>query len=404
MEFDVLKACLESKESCEKIIKFIELNQYSREFQHIIKFVIQYYQRDSNAKAVKKDLLLQQIAAVVENDKHIDTFTDFINRAFATESSGANVEQIIISAKKREYEIKLSIALAEGKADVTDLYQLYQSASSATTLEALGEADDIEVFEDIDVESLMVSRLSRDNLFPIYPSSVGDRVDGGIEEGDSMLIFGMTEIGKSLFSIHHACGWANTGRTGIYFINEDRAPRIIQRIVANLSGMDKYAMATDPARANRLAQERGLGNIRVIQAAPGSVPLIERMVEKYDPSWVVVDQLRNLTTATRNNRVIQLEEAATGMRNLGKKWGIVTVNVTQAGDSARDKLFLDTGDVDYSNVGIPGQTDLMYGIGTQDEYTRRGERGVSLCKNKISGDHAQVIVRVNPLLSKVASY
>ncbi len=165
--------------------------------------------------------------------------------------------------------------------------------------------------------------------------------------------------------------------------------------------MDKYAIASDPAKAHRIAYERGLGNIRVVQLSPGSPASIARLVEKYEPSWIVLDQLRNLNTGTRNNRVVQLEEAATSMRNLGKKYNIVTLNVTQAGESARNKLFLDTGDVDFSNVGIPGQADVMMGIGCTPAHEATNERGISLCKNKISGDHAHVIVKINPSLSKV---
>ncbi len=403
MEFEVLKACLESRDSYEVIVKYIEPKQYSREFQHLLKFVEDYYKRDTEAKAVSLPVLVNLIAAVTDNDKHVDSFKEFLERAASTESSSPNVEATILAAKEREVGLKLCISIADGKKDIDSLLEEYQSTRGATSLEALGEEPE-EVLENIDVAQLVANGTDRANLFPLFPKSVGDRVDGGLEPGDSMLLFGMTEIGKTAFSIHHACGWAHLGKPGLYLINEDRIQRIAVRMVSNLSGMDKYAVQADPAKAHRIAYERGLGNIRLVQLSPGSPAAIRRLIEKYDPSWIVLDQIRNIDTGTRNNRVVQLEEAATAMRNIGKEYGIVTLNVTQAGESARNKLFLDTGDVDFSNVGIPGQADLMMGIGSTADTDARNERGVSLCKNKISGDHAQVIVKLNTMLSRVSSY
>jgi KaiC/GvpD/RAD55 family RecA-like ATPase len=202
--------------------------------------------------------------------------------------------------------------------------------------------------------------------------------------------------------INIACGGAREGKKVLYGINEDRPEDIIIRKVSNLSGMTKRQIHDNPQLANKLAYENGFGNITVISMSPGSLSQLESSIEKYQPDIVVVDQLRNLKVKA-DNRVNQLEYAATGVRNLGKAADVLMVSVTQAGDSADGKAVLEMGDVDFSNTGIPAQADLMLGVGVTPELEAEGLRVFSMPKNKISGDHGNFPVRVIPQLSRVVS-
>jgi hypothetical protein len=80
------------------------------------------------------------------------------------------------------------------------------------------------------------------------------------------------------------------------------------------------------------------------------------------------------------------------------------MSVTQAGDSADGKKFLEMGDVDYSNTGIPAACDVLLGIGADDSMIRLSERGISFPKNKVgvgSDSHDGVIVKVRSEVSRV---
>jgi len=103
------------------------------------------------------------------------------------------------------------------------------------------------------------------------------------------------------------------------------------------------------------------------------------------------------------NRVIQLEQAATFARNMAKKYNIVVISVTQAGDSASGKASLEMGDVDFSNTGIPAQADVMLGIGMTSDMESSGQRVFSLPKNKITGRHESWPVRLVPSYSRYTS-
>jgi hypothetical protein len=129
---------------------------------------------------------------------------------------------------------------------------------------------------------------------------------------------------------------------------------------------------------------------------------VEDHIDQYEPEWIVADQLRNFKVKAEN-RTNQLEMAATAFRTIGKKKNVLVWSVTQGADSCRNKLQMDTGDVDSSNVGIPAQADVLLGIGADEAMLVENTRMLSLPKNKISGNHDFWPIRVNPQLSRAIS-
>lgn len=403
LELQLIKAGLSNRGDFLTILKYISPDKYQKELKYLLKFIHEYYQRDTSCTHVDLALLKAQIAEVTDNDKHITRFHELLDTANAVETSSGNVAALCIIARQHEVKVTLATALANDEAPekIDAIMQEYNQLRAASSLGDLEAGEESEVIENINVEELTQARLQRGSLMELYPLSLNRRIDGGLEGGDHVVLFGPTEIGKSAFSINAAAGFAYQGFPGLYLINEDKTSRIASRLVSCLSGMDKYGVMNDPARAQRIADSRGLRNVRVIGLTPGSIRGVAALVEKYDPRWVVTDQMRNLITGTRNNRVVQLEETATGLRNIGKAANVAMVSVTQAGDSATNKIFLEVGDVDYSNVGIPSQADLMVGIGADAKLKGEGNRGLSLPKNKLSGDHAEFFVKLVDSLSQV---
>jgi len=189
----------------------------------------------------------------------------------------------------------------------------------------------------------------------------------------------------------------------LYVGNEDPAPDILMRIINRLTGMNKYEVQAAPDRAQEILDKRNYDKLVMAPLAPGNFRQIRSLVKKYSPTVVVLDQLRNLDVDSEN-RTQALEKAATEARNLAKSGSVLVVSVTQAGDSASGKTVLSRGDVDGSNVGIPGQIDLMIGIGATTEMEANNDRMLSFPKNKLSGKHNPIAVRIDPLLSKVFDY
>lgn len=405
MEQPLLAASLRSRQDYELIRSYIDmrLNTYSKPFQIVMSKVGDYYKRDANVSSVDTTILLAQIAESIRNDKHVQRFVELVNEALASTGSDINVRATILLAKQQEVGDKLSQAMAMDSTSprVDALVEEFKRLRSLTNLDELSGTA-LEAFTDVNILDLVQKEFNPEGLIKVYPKSLNDRLDGGVRGGHHLCVFAQVETGKSAMCINMSCGFARHGHKVLYIINEDRPEDILMRHMANLSGMTKYQIHSDPRTAQEKAEAGGWNNIIVISAEPGTPDQIEEAIEQHGPAIVIVDQLRNLQVKAES-RVNQLEMAATAMRNIGKRQNVVMVSVTQAGDSASNKLILDKGDVDFSNVGIPSQMDVMIGMGMDATFEAENTRMLTLCKNKISGKHDSFPVKIIPQLSRIIS-
>jgi hypothetical protein len=166
--------------------------------------------------------------------------------------------------------------------------------------------------------------------------------------------------------------------------------------------MTAAEIRANPQAAKDIAEQVGYHNIIFVSLSPGTLSQIEAFVDRYKAKWFIVDQIRHLNMKA-DNRTNQLEAAANGVRNIAKKYDAIGISITQAADSATGKAVLEMGDVDSSNVGIPGACDVLLGIGGTNEQRNQNVRVLSLAKNKIGGMHDNFPVRFNPFLSKYVS-
>ena len=361
-----------------------------------------YYTRDPDTQHVLPDVLMAQISESIRNPKHVALFGTLVADAVSAAASAPNVRAAVLMAKQQEVSDKLAQALTTGHGTpqaVDELIEEVKRFRSMTALEEIEEAG-MEVFADVSLRDLIMRESDPTNLIKVYPQSLNDRLDGGAKRGHHIVVYGRPESMKTGTVINIGAGAVRQGFRVLHFINEDRPEDIIVRKTSNLSGLTKHQIYNDPERAERISYDNGGQNYIVINAKPGSLQEIENEIERYEPDVIIVDQLRNIKVKA-DNRVNQLEYAATGVRNIGKKCNVLAISVTQAGDSAEGKAVLDMGDVDYSNTGIPAQADVMIGVGVTPALEAEGRRMFSLPKNKVSGNHDSFPVNVVPPLSRV---
>lgn len=403
MELHLLRAALAQRDSCNLILSYINLKDYSREFQIIISKIKGYYDRDNDAASINREIFIGLLAESVTNKKHLERFTSIIDESLGlTSSSVVNVDELILKAKMNEVGDRLAAALANREQEkVPKLVEEYTNLQGMTSLQDLN-SQGIEVYTADDLEEIIRVELAREGGLRIYPLALNDRLDSRLCPQHHVVTFARPEMGKTALNITIACGFARQGSDGIYFINEDRTNDIYVRIVSNLTGMTTREIHADPDKAKALARQNGLTHIRLIALSPGNLRQVEAFVEKYRPGWIVMDQLRNLDVREAN-KVLQLEYATSGMRNLGKKWNCIVVSTTQAGDSAEGKAVLEMGDIDFSNTGVPAQADVLLGLGGTKDQVDKGIRIINLPKNKVSGRHENFPVRLNPFLSRYTS-
>lgn len=388
------------RDSCELILSYITLKEYSREFQIIIDSIKNYYARDGQAVSINREILLGLLAETVSNKKHLERFTSIVDQALSSNTSAVNIDELILQAKKNEVADKLAVALSN-RDDTTKLLEEYTHLANLTSLEELN-ASGAEILTHEDFGRVLSGMAAGEGRWRLYPLALNERLDGRAGGGHHIVTFARPEMGKTALNLTIAGGFARQGAHGIYFINEDKVEDLYLRLVCNLSGLTLKESLTNPEKAEALARKNGLEFVRIISLAPGTLREVEAFVDKYAPVWVVMDQLRNLSMKEAN-KVLQLEYATTGMRNIAKKYGALVVSTTQAGDSAEGKALLTMGDVDFSNTGVAAQADVLIGLGATQADQERGIRMLNISKNKLTGRHEGFPVKLIPQLSRYVS-
>lgn len=343
----------------------------------ILSGIARYYNLDSNAEYIDISVLGDQIVAGLSNPKHAPEIKQLLTVVsdVAPTISSKNVKEVFRIYK--EHDLSRQIAAACAGSDRTGAQDLMEEY-----LRLNDTAGDVE--REPELVDLITQRFNKEGLMPILPYALNEALDGGARKEHHILCMGRPESGKSLYTINMGAGLARFGAKGIFFENEDRTDDTRLRLWCNLSGMNRDQIRENSRLAQEKARANGIQNIRVQALSPGTPGEIKYFVKTEKPDFIIVNQIRNLHVRA-GTRTEQLERAATEMRNIGKKHGVLVASVTQAGDSATDKLILDQGDCDGSNTGIPAQMDVILGVGLNMQYDQQDMRHLSLSKNKLGG-------------------
>lgn len=393
-EHKMLSALSNDRDCYEQLKHLLEDGDFSDRGQVILKEIKEFYNHDHNATHIDKDLLTEKF----EHDypKHFQVFKQIIDGL--EDVSVPNVISLYLEFKKDQIEQKIAYAfLGNDEATKGRLLQEYNDVLALDQEEVEGGG----VHQGTSLKDLAES-FQEENLIKVYPKLLNDILGGGVTKQTHILIYAYTEVGKSLWGVNMASGFLFSGRKVLYVGNEDPTDLMLMRFYSRLTQMARYDLLKDVERAESLAKERGYDNLVFAPADPGTPAEIENLIQRHEPEIIVVDQLSNLHIK-KSSKVELLEQAAKEVRKLCKRYDVTALSLAQGADTAENKRFLDVSDVYYSNVGVQGQTDVMIGVGMDEEFQEQNKRGVSICKNKITARHDHFVVSVDPHLSKVVS-
>jgi len=373
------------------------VKDFSPETSYITTKVREYYTSDPAAEYVDVDLLCAAITRELPSAKRSERICTVL-KSLPKDVSCINVLKELVSVKKNSLGVKIAGFLSTGRVQDEELDKLLDE------FRLLGadaiEVKESETFVSVSVKDILHKHFTKEACIELWPEALNNAVEGQCKPGHHILVFAPTEMGKTLIVINMVAGFVAQKKKVLYIGNEDPAPDLYMRFMTRMTRMNKYEIQKDPDKAQRLLDERNYGLLVLKPLAPGNFFEIRKLVDEHKPDIVILDQLRNLDVRSEG-RTQQLEKAATEARNLAKSRRVLVVSVTQAGDSASGKAVLGRGDVDSSNVGIPGQVDLMIGIGATSEQEPMNLRTISLPKNKMSGNHNPFNIEVDPLTSRV---
>ena len=390
IEHNIVKAAIVSKDAHYKITLHLDRKSLSEYGSAILDIITDYYNNDPDVSEVDEKSLLHRIDKKYPNKK--SDFEYYLNQ-LPISVSVENVLEDIVLQKQTDLGLKIgSVAIEEPTSD--KLGRLMEEWLSASDV-----ADEQRVYHETPIEEL-IEKVSGENLIPIYPSALNDKLGGGLPRQSQVLIAARPDVGKSTTAMNIAGAACQKGYKVLYCGNEEAAAIMNLRMVSRLTNKTKPEILEDAHGTYEEAIASGYSNFYFVDLHPGSIAEIRHHVERIRPDMVVIDQIRLIRVNKKEGLTSNLEAAAIGMRGLAKEFFFVSVLVTQAGESAARKLIIDMEDIADSKTGIQGQLDLMIGVGQNDDYKQNNRVMLSFPKYK-HGNIAPFSCVINYPLNKL---
>jgi len=398
----VVSAAIADRAAYEKVAPHIVDTDLSPHELFWWKLIGEWYARDRNARSVDRAAIADMgNARHASNPKTRDLVSSVI-RDLPDAVSPVNAAQALLELKRHNAGLELAAAIAKGDtAKQGKLLPVYESLWKATDL---GHKRQVKYELATSVDNLF-AKVGREKRIPLAPSRINTRVNGGALPGHHIILFGRPEVGKSTFSINFAVGMAiKQAQRVLYVGNEDQIDILKARAVARATGMSYEEVEKDTAGAIALYTERGgeerLQFVQMFDGGPGD---LRPLIEEFEPSVIVLDQIRNLA-GTADGMVAKLEENGQAFRRLLIEYKLIGLSITQAGGSAENRAWLQMTDMDNSKTGLPGTGDLIIGMGADQTMQSRGQRALSFVKNKLSSDPTSkegLLVDIDPSRSSL---
>jgi archaellum biogenesis ATPase FlaH len=398
-EHKILAAIIADRSSFDRVDTHLTPDDVTPEGAIILRAIRQFYKKDMKANRADIALIRNKVNRGLTNPKHQELFDLTFQRIKDTDVSAVNVIDDVLSAKRQSTEMALAEAIhAKDRGRIDQLLDKLSTLSMDEDLQGAVH----EEYQGLDAEGL-IDAFDKDHLIRVAPKSLNKRLKGGVLRGHHLVIVAYPETGKTALVLTMMNGFVQQGLKVLYVGNEDPTKAIVRRFISCVTGLGEELIRNDPEGAVLNAKAKGYDNAVFVGLSGGSLEDIRGLCTKHRPDVLVVDQIRNLS-AQAENRTNQLETVARGMRNLAREFDVVAVSVTQGADSSRGKLVLDMGDVDGSNVGIPGAADVMLMIGMNDDYDMQDRRMLTLSKNKVGGNHSHWPVGIRREQSRFIDY
>lgn len=343
----------------------------------LFRVLTDYYERDPDVQSAEPFMFAELLKqAYPHNHDRVIQLHDSLDPDPPVE----NLRALLLEEKVQNYREQISVALMEKRDDEAN--ELW---AELATLRSGEDDDDADEYAGTDPEHLLAT-VEAGNRIPLVCAQLTGLTRGGALPGHHLLFFGRPEVGKSLVAFNLLDRAARAGYRVGFWENEDPIAATQLRAAQAICNATEEELRVGLAANRRNLAEAGWNDRIFFKESPdGSVAEIEEWVGRHNLDVVVVNQLPNLRTLQRDNRVLELFGLARGLRALAKRRRCVVASIAQAGDSAEGRRVLRLGDLDGSNTAVQGQVDLMVGIGADERALHQGHRIFTAIRNKLSG-------------------
>ena len=252
--------------------------------------------------------------------------------------------------------------------------------------------------------SELIENLKDNTKWKFNLTDLRNRVNG-IGEGNLIIIFARPESGKTAFWVNLVAGqdgFATQGAKVCALINEEPAIRTQMRLINAHTGMKFNEIKENPVKAGGM-WEKIKNNIQILDTVDWTLEKIDSYLAKEKPDVLVIDQLDKVHidgTFSRGDE--KLRAIYTGAREIAKRRDCSLIGISQASADASGKWDMTFDMMENSRTGKAAEADLIIGIGYKpnSEYSNESDRSLSISKNKITGWHGKIMVKIEPGVSR----
>ena len=406
MEARIIAAALQSKEAWENVQRHIEEGDFSEKGRRVLEEISRFYSRDPEASMADHTIILSRISRTLPSEKQVEQFQVALEAMVSLDVSPGNVSQEFLELKRDNAGAKLARAIQAclPREEVEEALVKFTELSEATTLSTNSRVS-------LDIHALFSGTLEGAEKYKLLPGILNKAIGGGVTRGDSIVIFGRPNAGKSTFAINAANGFVKQGLEVVFIENEDSDVRTTKRIVRRLIERPQSWCEENPEETTWRATEAGIDRFHLFKLTPGTIQEVDAICNDLRPDVLIVNQIRGMAHAiTGKTLTSAMEKVAVLNRNIGQKYNMILCQVTQANANRKDhdgnvidKPILYMEDIDSSLTGVPGAADFVFGIGTSRELKSMNRACISICKSKDDGDGEHFFVTVDPDIGKVIS-
>jgi len=227
----------------------------------------------------------------------------------------------------------------------------------------------------------------------------------GIGEGNLIIVFARPESGKTAFWVNMVAGrngFATQGAKVCALINEEPAIRTQMRLINAYTGMTFAEIKEDPQKAGDLWSQIK-HQIRILDTVDWTLEKIDSYVAKEKPDILIIDQLDKVHMGGSFARGDEkLRAIYTGAREIAKRRDCSLIGISQASADASGKWDMTFDMMENSKTGKAAEADVIIGVGYKpnSDYSNDNDRSLSVSKNKITGWHGKIMVKIVPEVSR----
>jgi replicative DNA helicase len=404
----VLKLFTNNKDYYTKYKDIILSITLEPEIKDLFKVIHSYYTKYDSHSYISKDEFTSFFALEYPGKKDKQLYLQLIEQFYALDTSDSLASDVVCQLIEVDCANRIvNTLLPSVSGERFGLFDSVQEIIDRFRAMKAEEEEDKQVFVEEDLDEL-VEQTATDGLawrLNCLRSSLGPLSGGSLGH-----VFARPESGKTTFlhsEVSFLASQLDNGETILWFNNEEAGARVKLRLYTAVCGVPLQELIQNKAIAKEKFNEKGGLRVKLYDSANITVEEVERLCKEYRPRFVVIDQGDKLSYKGDHhagNNADRLKGVYDSLREVVKRcnsqWKMDMLTVGQADVVAEGRKWLLQSNLDSGKTGKPGAFDYIIGIGKSldpsDEYTRF----ITLCKNKLTGDHGRYVVSIDPATAR----